>query len=232
MKQIVTHGMVLSRTDYGEADRVLNFLTSGYGKVSAIAKGVRKSKSKLAGGIELFSISELSFIVGKSDIYTITSARLVKHYGNIVKDLERTKAGYELIRLINKNTEDNPEKAYFDLLNTALGALDDSQIDLQLINLWFSLQLIKLAGHTPNLYTDMSGSKLTESKKYDFDFERMQFNKAETGRGKYTANHIKFIRLVISAGSPQLLAKVQDYPKLIQKITPLTDVLAQNSIRS
>src|SRR5205814_1274862 len=104
---INTQGVVLSRTDFGEADRIIHFLTPDHGKVTGIAKGVRKSKSKLAGGIELFSISELTFIVGKSEIYTIISARLINHFDNIVKDLNRTNIGYDFLRMVNKATEDN-----------------------------------------------------------------------------------------------------------------------------
>ena len=51
--EIKTLGFVLRRTNYGEADRILNLITP-QGKISAIAKGVRKPKSKLAGGVEMF----------------------------------------------------------------------------------------------------------------------------------------------------------------------------------
>ncbi|MDO8591465.1 MAG: DNA repair protein RecO, partial [bacterium] len=71
MNRYVTQGIVLSRTDFGEADRILTFLTNDHGKVRAIAKGVRKSKSKLAGGIELFSISDLTLIIGRGEINTL-----------------------------------------------------------------------------------------------------------------------------------------------------------------
>src|SRR5256885_8858328 len=103
-----TQAIILNRTDYGEADRIISFLTPDHGKLKAIAKGVRKSKSKLAGGIELFSVSEVSFIIGRSEINTIISTRLVKHYGNIVKDLDRTGAAYEFIKSLNKATEEQP----------------------------------------------------------------------------------------------------------------------------
>jgi DNA repair protein RecO (recombination protein O) len=125
-RTINTQGVVLSRTDFGEADRIIHFLTPDHGKVTGIAKGVRKSKSKLAGGIELFSVSELTFIVGKSEIYTIISARLEKHFDNITKELERTNVGYETIRLLNKATEDNPEPEYFNLLTHVFEALNIS----------------------------------------------------------------------------------------------------------
>ena len=57
MKQLVTEVIILARTDYGEADRILTVLSPEYGKLRLLAKGVRRVKSKLAGGIELFSVS-------------------------------------------------------------------------------------------------------------------------------------------------------------------------------
>lgn len=209
MRQIVTRGIVLSRTDFGEADRILHFLTPDHGKVSAIAKGVRKSKSKLAGGIELFSVSELSFIIGKSDIYTITSARLIKHFDNIVKDMDRTNAGYDFIRTLNKATEDSAEPDYFNLLSTALESLDDLSLDAKITNLWFSMQLIKLAGHQPNLQTDTNGNKLEASKLYSFDFDHMQFTEAAK-QGAFDSNQIKFLRLGFAASTPQVLNKIKE----------------------
>ena len=59
-----TLGYVLRRTNYGEADRILNIITR-QGKISAIAKGVRKSKSKLAGNIEIFSLIDFNIHQGK-----------------------------------------------------------------------------------------------------------------------------------------------------------------------
>src|SRR5581483_3542398 len=112
MRQFRTQAIILNRTDYGEADRIISFLTPDHGKLKAIAKGVRKSKSKLAGGIELFSVSDISFIPGRKEISTVVSTRLIKHYGHIVKDLNRTNTGYALIKRLDKATEDAPETDY------------------------------------------------------------------------------------------------------------------------
>ena len=68
MNQLTTQGIVLRRTDFGEADRILTVLTPANGKLSLMARGARRSKSKLAGGIELFSTSDLVYIQGKSDL--------------------------------------------------------------------------------------------------------------------------------------------------------------------
>jgi DNA repair protein RecO (recombination protein O) len=231
MKTIVTKGIILRRTDYGEADRILHFLTPDHGKVTGIAKGVRKSKSRLAGGIELFSVSELSFIVGKSEIYTIISARLFKHFDNIVKELDRTNIAYECIRVINKATEDNPEPAYFNLMENVFEALDNLSLDANITQLWFRAQLIKLAGHSPNLKTDCEGAKLSEKNNYKFDFDNMCFD-IDPERGIFNANHIKFLRLSFAAAKPQILHKVQSSKKINGQTSPLIHTILQTFVRT
>ncbi len=129
-----------------------------------MARGVRKPKAKLAGGIELFSVSDISFIRGRGEIGTLISARLDVHYGRIVQDIDRVQTGYELIKLIDKVTEDEPEDEYFYLMEQALKALDDAGISLDLIRAWFNANLLKLAGHAPNLETTAAGDKLSEGK--------------------------------------------------------------------
>jgi DNA repair protein RecO (recombination protein O) len=73
MQQLQTRGIILSRTDFGEADRILTVLTPQQGKLRLMAKGVRKIKSKLAGGIELFSVSDITYIRGKGELGTLIS---------------------------------------------------------------------------------------------------------------------------------------------------------------
>jgi DNA repair protein RecO len=230
MRQFRTQAIILNRTDYGEADRVITFLTPDHGKVRAIAKGVRRSQSKLAGGIELFSVSDLSFIIGKSEINTLRSSRLVKHYGSIVKDLDRTNSAYGVIKKLDKATEEAPEPDYFYLLQEAFESLDDSSINLELINLWFDMQLLRLGGHTPNLRTDDKANKLSPDKIYSFDSENMRFH--EDGRGKFTADHIKFLRLGFSHNSVKVLCRVKGCVKLSKDALPLVQSVSAVYIRS
>jgi DNA repair protein RecO (recombination protein O) len=227
MISIHTKGIVLSRTDYGEADRILTFLTPDHGKVSAIAKGVRKQKSKLAGGIELFSVSEISYIPGKRDISTLISTRLVTHYGQIVKDLNRTNTGYELIKIINKATEEKPEEAYFNLLKQLFEALDDHSVDLELIQAWFAAQLLRQAGHTPNLRTEQGGQKLQAGQTYDFNLDNMSFQSGETT----SADQIKFLRLLLSENIPHTLQKVAGAARLASQSRQLIQPMLQTYIR-
>ena len=220
MKQLVTPAIILQRTDYGEADRILTLLTPEYGKVRLLARGVRRVKSKLAGGIELFSVSTITFAKGRGELGTLVSTRLVKHYDTIVQNLDRTMAGYDLIKNIHRTTEDEPEAHYFQLLQQAFEALDDAEVPLPLIRFWFDAQLLRVNGHTPNLQTDEQGRKLVADQLYDFDFDRMTFV-TNPLNGRFTPNHIKFLRLVFAGNQPKALMQVQGIGTLLQECSPL-----------
>jgi len=229
MKQFRTRGIILNRTDYGEADRIISFLTPDHGKVKAIAKGVRKSKSKLAGGIELFSVSDLSFIPGRREIATVVSTRLIKYFGSIVKNLDRTNAGYRLIKQLDRATEEVPEPAYFFLLEEAFGALDNYKLNLELIEMWFGMQLLRLAGHTPNLRADTRGHKLIPEGKYSFDFESMRFSPDE--QGSFSADHIKFLRLGFSPNNVRILDKIKGSTELTTSLKQVVQSMTQAYLR-
>ncbi len=207
MNQVSTRGIILTRVDFGEADRILTFLSPDQGKLSLMAKGVRKSRSKLAGGIELFSESELSFIRGRGEVGTLTSARLIVHYGGIVKDLERTMLGYEFLKVINKHTEANAGPEYFELLSAALKGLNDVQLSKALAELWFCLQMLAADGNSPELKLDTAGQELAPDKSYSFEFEAGRFSPAASGA--YGADHIKLLRLASRVAEPAKLAQVQ-----------------------
>ena len=72
-KDLKTKALVLRRTNYSEADRILNLITPE-GKVSVIAKGVRKPKSKLAGSVEMFTLFEANLHFGRSEMGVLTGA--------------------------------------------------------------------------------------------------------------------------------------------------------------
>jgi DNA repair protein RecO (recombination protein O) len=204
-------------------------LTPDYGKLRLMARGVRKARSKLAGGIELFSVSEVSFIQGRGEIGTLTSTRLLKHYGRIVKALDRVQLGYGLIKQLNRATEDHPEPEYFELLEQAFQALDDAAVSLDLIRLWFEARLLQQAGYTPNLRTDTDDQKLQSDQTYNFDFEAMAF--APHTDGSFTAGHIKTLRLLFSGHPPGALQKVQGTSKLLPTVMPLIRTMLTSYIR-
>lgn len=212
MRSLHTKGIVLRRTNYSEYDRIIQVITPDYGKVSLIAKGVRKEKSKLAGSIELFARSDFTFTEGKGDLRILTGARLEKFYGGIIGDYDRLQFGYEAVKQVAKAADNLDEPAFFDLLEQVLGFLDAYTVSLKLVMTWFWLQLAILLGEGANLATDDEGMKLLEDKRYDFDVEQSVFRVSQNGR--YTSQHIKLLRL-LSAKEPTFAMKIQGINELI-----------------
>ena len=229
MNQIVTTGIVLSRTNYGEADRILTLITPDHGKLRLMAKGVRKVKSKLAGGIELFSVSNITCIQGRGDIGTLVSTRLLKHYGEIVTNIDRVQLGYDLLKLLNKITEDNSEAAYFELLVQTFQALDEPAIGEELIRTWFAAQLLRLGGHTPNLRTDAAGKPLSPGATYDFDYSAIAFMPYPSG--SCTPDHSKYLRLIFSGNQPHVLRQVEGYQALLPGCTMIIQTMLNTFVR-
>ncbi|HSH18176.1 MAG TPA: DNA repair protein RecO, partial [Candidatus Saccharimonadales bacterium] len=228
--QIITTAIILSRTDFGEADRILTLLTPDQGKLRLMAKGVRRVKSKLAGGIELFSVSDITYIKGRGDIGTLVSTRLIKHYGRIVTDVGRTMLGYELIKQLNKATEDEPESDYFDLLQQTFEALDDIGVPTELIGLWFSAQLLKLSGHMPNLTHAAGGAKLEAGKAYEFSFDDASFQSRPDA--PFGADDIKFLRILFSGTPPAVIARVGGAAALVGRTRQLVQLMAQQYVNA
>lgn len=214
MNQIRTKAIIVHRTNYGEADRILHLLTPDHGVVSVIAKGARREKSKLAGGIELFTISDVTILQGKSDIGTLTGARMSTYFMHILDDYAKLQLGYEAIKQVRRAAEMVPEPAFFTLLQECFEALDDPATPGRLIEIWFWLQLAILLGVGLNLTTDKQGKKLEADQKYDFDDTQMEFVVSE--QGSFTADHIKLLRL-LSAQKPQVAAHVKGVSELIDQ---------------
>ncbi len=194
MDRLSDRAIILSRTNYREADRILTVITKEGEKLTIIAKGVRKLKSKLAGGIELFSESELGYLKGRGQMVTLLSARTIKQYKEIVKDINRTMFGYEVLKLVNRVTEDHSIGEYYDLMSSALAGLDDIALDLNLVKSWTYYKLLVLYGHQPNIYRDSSGAKLSEGLNYDFDISSMSL--VEADKGVYDSKFIKLLRFI------------------------------------
>ena len=100
-----SEGFVLSRKNYGEADRILTVYSKHLGKVTLLAKGVRKPKSRKRGHIEVFS--RLKFSASRTKGFDImTEAELVDSFETIRKDLKKVSVAYYFCELVNRITRD------------------------------------------------------------------------------------------------------------------------------
>lgn len=217
-----TFGYVLRRTNYAEADRILNIITPS-GKISAIAKGVRREKSKLAGGIEIFSLVDFNIHFGRGDLGIVTGAKMLKHYSEILKNYERMELASLFLKKINSVAENSDAKEFFDILGQSLIALNNGY-NLKLIEAWFLLNLTRASGEEINLYRDINGERLEASKWYDFDKVEGTFFEKENG--EFGVNEIKMLRLMITSDfdvirrvkiSSEVVVKILQFAKIVSK---------------
>ena len=192
MKTSRTRAIVLRRTNYGEADRVLDLLTPD-GRLSVMARGVRKEKSKLAGGIELFAVCDVVVGKGKGDLGVLTSSRLVQFYRHILEDYDRMQFAYEVLAQVARASASLDEAEWYDIVAEVLAALDILTVPLALTQTWFYVRVAALLGDELNTARDYHDDKLESNKTYRYDSQEKGFIIDE--KGNIGAEHIKVLRL-------------------------------------
>ncbi len=192
---IRTHALVLRRTNIGEADRILNLLTPE-GKISAIARGVRKEKSKLASNIEMFCLIDISVHRGRGELLVVTSAKLLKFYSNIIASLEKLELASLILKKANSVNDDIVSGELFDIVKQAIEALDNNY-DKLLVEAWFWFNFARIRGEEINLYRDTSDHKLVENETYVWDVTDAALS-VHPG-GEIGANEIKLMRLMLTS---------------------------------
>ncbi len=146
-----TQAIVLRRSDFGEADRLLTLYTPELGKFKAIAKGVRKPTSRKAGHNELFTHSQLLIAKGRT-LDIVTQAETIEAFPSLREDLWRTTHAYYAAELLDRFTEEGIEnRPLFDLLLATLGWLSEER-DLDLVTRFYELRLLALVGYRPQLF--------------------------------------------------------------------------------
>ena len=147
-----TEAIVLRSMDLGEADRVLTVLTPRLGKLRVIAKGVRRPRSRIGGGLQPFSDVQLVLAVGRT-FDVVTSTSLEDPHLGLRNDLHSTAAAWYVVELADRFCEGAADShEAFRLLAQALSALDaGSEIEREVVARWFELALLDAMGFRPEL---------------------------------------------------------------------------------
>lgn len=222
-----TRAIVLRRTNYGETDRILNLLTPE-GKKSVLAKGVRREKSKLAGGIELFCVSDVVIhektthgvpvVAGvKEHLGILTSSKMLVFYKNLLANFESMELASNIIKHVAKVSEHVDSPDLFSLTNQSFLYLDHG-VAPEVIETYFLMNIAKIAGEDINLHRDTDGEKLSVDQKYFWDIAEDALKKAENGN--ISADHIKLMRLMLTSPLKTVLA-VKNIGELVPDILPI-----------
>jgi len=141
---------VLRHVEVGEADRILTLYTLEYGKVQAIAKGIRKLRSRKAGHLEPFSRVELMLAKGRS-LDVISQAEAQSTYENLRADLKLIAYGAYVVELLDRFTyEEGENRQLYNLLVDTLARLDEGA-PAQTVVHYYEVQLMDLLGFRPQL---------------------------------------------------------------------------------
>jgi len=148
-----TEAIVLRSIRYGEADRVLHLYTPERGRVGAVAKGVRRVKSRMGGRLEPLSRVRLVLHQGRGELCTISQADTVQAHAGLRErrgSLERATQACEAVLRLLDSTE--PNLPAYNLLCHELALLDSSAAASRRAQaLAFRLKLLLAAGFAPEL---------------------------------------------------------------------------------
>jgi DNA repair protein RecO (recombination protein O) len=157
-RSTTTEAVVLRSFRFGEADCVLHLYTRERGRLGAVAKGVRRTKSRFGGRLEPFSHVELVLHHGRGELATITGAALVAPHDGSRTDPYRLRTGLiGLEAMLRLFTEQEANDRAFVALTRFLDALDATPAGgqgrpaLDPLGLAFQLKLLWLSGYLPHL---------------------------------------------------------------------------------
>jgi len=144
--------VVLRHLEFSEADRILTLFTRERGKIKAIAKGVRKIRSRKAGHLEPFTLVSLYLAQGR-DLAIITQAETVNAFINLRDDLTHMSYAAYIVELLDRFTyEEGEDRALYNLLVDTLKRLEISPNSKTVIH-YYEVRLLDLLGFRPNLQT-------------------------------------------------------------------------------
>jgi DNA repair protein RecO (recombination protein O) len=152
-----TEAVVLRSFRFGEADRVLHVYTLDRGRIGAVAKGIRKTKSRFGARLEPLSHVELMLHAGGGELQTVTGVQLVRSHHAAREEQYRLAVGLQgaeaMLRLF---TEQEANERAFQALTRFLDLLDDleplgARPALDPLALSFQLKLLWLSGYLPHL---------------------------------------------------------------------------------
>ena len=142
--------VVLRTMRLGEADRIVTFVGRSQGKIRAVAKGVRKTRSRFGGRLEPFTQVSLVMWRGRSDLDIVTQADPVEPNRAIREDLDRFVLGQVMLEAVDRVVQERePAPRLFNLLVDGLRGLAASPSPL--VPAWFLLRLSGVAGFAPSL---------------------------------------------------------------------------------
>lgn len=218
-----TRGIIIKRSNFSEADRLVTIFTEKHGIVRVIAKGVRKPLSKLSGNIELFCLTDFLFAEGRN-LDIVSGAEIIKCYFKMRNGLETTSKSFYFSEIIEKMLAENQaHPRIFVLLENVLENLNEK--NSKLLISFFEINFLADIGYLPELYKCVKCGKKLEEKNNYFSFSDGGIVCADckTGDQPISNQAIKTLRLFL-AKEISIIEKIRLDKKLATEIEEITSM--------
>ncbi len=170
-----TQGFILKKTDLREADQIFTIYTKNFGKFNILGKAIRKIKSKLRPGADLFYLSEIDFIQGRA-YKTLTEAIAIEKFRNLRNNLAKLKVAYQIAGVVDDLIKGQEEdEKIWGLINEVFNKLDNCSllaVPCSLIYHYFLWNLLSILGYQIDLYNCAFCQKKLVPQKLHFNPER------------------------------------------------------------
>lgn len=143
-------GIVLRSMDYGEGNKIIGLYTRELGKVSVMARGAKKVRSRLGAVTQLFTYGD--FVFYKSgQMGTLNSGEIIEPFNKLREDLYMSAYASYLVELVDRMASDEDASAFlFEQLKAGLEAIQQGK-DLAVIAHLFEMKMLAMAGYAPEL---------------------------------------------------------------------------------
>lgn len=190
---------MLKHRDYGEADRLLTIYTRQKGKLTVIAKGVRKVRSRKGGHLEPFTHASLQLAAGRT-WNLVSQAEAQDIFANLTADLETLGYASYVVELVDRfayEEEENPQ--IFNLLKNTLTRLNAGDHTSHLVVRYFEVRLLDVLGFRPELQSCVvTGEQIQPENQYFSaalgGVVSPQAGKTLTGAVPVSVNALKYLR--------------------------------------
>lgn len=146
---INTQGIVLKSVTYKENDLILTIFTRKLGKISAIARGAKKSKSTLLSSSQIFAYANFT-LKKEGNMYRVTQSEIIKSFYSLSYNFEAFSYATHILKLIDNSLIDNQSNnRLFILLAQSLYLYSEEKVDMEYITLCFELKFLDYIGFRP-----------------------------------------------------------------------------------
>jgi len=207
-----TEAIVIRSQSLGELDKIITFFTPSFGKVRAVAKGVKRPKSRFGGSLELINFGDLVFFERPNkDLQIINSFDVSEPFNALKDDLTKTAYSFYIAELIDATeSEGKANETAFQLTLKTLSVMKEIT-DVELLVHAFELQLLTLTGFKPQLYGCVAcGGELDE--------KQLRFSSPLGGMLCGNCFYKDASAISISLGTGKLMRKLQtiDLPLILR----------------